>query len=253
MHCLAANNSRLSQKSWYPLNVCVRRWQSLNGLICEKAKALPISLAKVPTLRRIAVGRNLEFGGVMREGRCCDHGNFPRTRLSGSRLSWPKLAKARSGLVSTFHRWEEKLGVSFVLSKVVGCTIVQGCWMLPGSPGYCRQMFCCNPNWHVGSWSRQRTDWGVGTSWWSLVWMASVEICRRWWSFILRRLRTTSLIILETDRPVTIPTAHGQTWQGCDSCSGLTQLVKSWESLACLQLCSGSPVGRWWKHICLFL
>jgi len=26
----------------------------------------------------------------------------------------------------------------------------------------------------------------------------------------------------------------------------LYQLVRSWESLACLQLCSGSPVGRWW-------
>jgi len=36
-------------------------------------------------------------------------------------------------------------------------------------------------------------------------------------------------------------------WQGRDSCSGLTQLVKSWESLACQQLCSESPVGRWWN------
>jgi len=46
-----------------------------------------------------------------------------------------------------------------------------------------------------------------------------------------------------TDQPVTIPTARGQTWQDHDSWSGLTQLVKSWESLACLQLCSGSPRG----------
>jgi len=92
-------------------------------------------------------------------------------------------------------------------------------------------------------------DWGVGMSGWSLVWVASVKVCRRWWSYILRLLRTTtqSLIVLETDWPVTIPTAHGQTWQGCDSCSGLTQLVRSWKSLVCLQLCSGSPVGRWWK------
>jgi len=51
----------------------------------------------------------------MREGRCCDLGNFPRTRLSGSRLSWLKLAKARYGLVPTFHRWEKKLAVSFGL------------------------------------------------------------------------------------------------------------------------------------------
>jgi len=69
------------------------------------------------------------------------------------------------------------------------------------------------------------------------------------WSCILWRLRTTtqSLIVLENDRPVTIPIPHGQTWQGRGSCSGLTQLVKIWESLACLQSCSGSPAGRWWK------
>jgi len=53
-----------------------------------------------------------------------------------------------------------------------------------------------------------------------------------------------SLIVLKTDRPATIPIARGQKWQGRGSCSGLTQLVKSWESLACLQLCCGSPAGR---------
>ena len=90
----------------------------------------------------------LSFGGFMREGRCCDFGNFPRTRLSGSWLSWPKLVKARSGLVPTFHRWDKNLAVS------LGYTTVQGCWMLPRSPGSHRQgMFCCNPSWRVGSWS----------------------------------------------------------------------------------------------------
>jgi len=49
----------------------------------------------------------------MREGRCCNAGIFSSTCLSGSRLSWPKLAKARSGLVPTFHRAEEKLAASF--------------------------------------------------------------------------------------------------------------------------------------------
>jgi len=52
------------------------------------------------------------------------------------------------------------------------------------------------------------------------------------------------MIVLETDQSVNIPTAHGQTWQGRGSCSGLSQLVKSWESLACLQLYIGSLVGR---------
>ena len=59
--------------------------------------------------------RILDFGCVMREGRCCDRGNFPRTRLSGSRLSWPRLAKARSGLVPTFQRREKNLAVSIGL------------------------------------------------------------------------------------------------------------------------------------------
>jgi len=54
----------------------------------------------------------LSLGGVTTEGRCCDHGNFPRTRLSASRLSWPKLAKARFGLMPTFQRREKKLAVS---------------------------------------------------------------------------------------------------------------------------------------------
>jgi len=51
----------------------------------------------------------LGLGGVVREGRCCNRGNFCRTRLSGSGLSWPTLVKARSGLVPTFRRREEKL------------------------------------------------------------------------------------------------------------------------------------------------
>jgi len=54
----------------------------------------------------------------MRDGRCCDRGNFSRTRLSGSRLSWATFAKARSGLVLTFHRREKKLITSFALSSM---------------------------------------------------------------------------------------------------------------------------------------
>jgi len=34
--------------------------KSLNGFICGKAKDFPIGLAKVLTLHRIAVGRNLK-------------------------------------------------------------------------------------------------------------------------------------------------------------------------------------------------
>jgi len=48
---------------------------------------------------------------------CCYRGSFPRTRLSGSRLSWPTLARARFGLVPTFHRREKKLVIPFGLSS----------------------------------------------------------------------------------------------------------------------------------------
>ena len=45
----------------------------------------------------------------------------------------------------------------------LGYATVQDCLMLPRSPGsHGQEMFCCNPSWHVGSWSHQHTDWGVG-------------------------------------------------------------------------------------------
>jgi len=52
------------------VGLSIRRWHFLDGFTCEKAKALPIGLAKVPTLHRIAVGKNVEFwwryeGGLM--------------------------------------------------------------------------------------------------------------------------------------------------------------------------------------------
>jgi len=75
----------------------------------------------------------------MREGRCCDRGNFPRTRLSGSRLSWPKLAKA--WLVPTFQRREKKLVVSFGLYNSPRLLDVaqESCFHRPW-------LLCCNPS-----------------------------------------------------------------------------------------------------------
>jgi len=75
-----------------------QRWKSLTGFTCRKAKALPVRLAEVPTLPQLAVDRNVDLGVVMREGWCCDRWKFPRRLLTGSRLSWPTLAKARSAL-----------------------------------------------------------------------------------------------------------------------------------------------------------
>jgi len=114
----------------------------------RRQKRFQAALRKIQRFTESLWAWTLSLGGVMKEGRCCDHGNFPRKCLSGSRLSWPKLAKARSGLVPTFH---ERRNWLFPL----GYTTVQGCWMLPRNPGSLRQgvFCCCSPLtcWHLKS------------------------------------------------------------------------------------------------------
>jgi len=105
----------------------------------------------------------------MTEGRCCDCGNFPRTCLSGSRLSWPRLEKARSGLVPTFQG--ERRNWLFPL----GYKTVQGCWMLPRSPGSHRPGCCViTPvdvlaievaNVQAGVWERRDGRWSESRAW----------------------------------------------------------------------------------------
>jgi len=56
----------------------------------------------------------------MIEGRCRDRGTFPRTCLSGSWLSFQHSRKAKSTLMPTFHRREEKLAAPLG-SQVSGC------------------------------------------------------------------------------------------------------------------------------------
>jgi len=114
MHCLAADG-RLSQKSWYALTIFgVSGGGNLStDSPVRKRKHFQSALRKFQRFTRWLWAGTLNLDGVMREGRYCDRGNFPRTRLSSSRLSWPKLAKARPGLVPTFRRREKKLAVSF--------------------------------------------------------------------------------------------------------------------------------------------
>jgi len=113
----------------------VRRWQPLNGFISKNA------LRKFQRLNGSLWEGTLSLGGVMRQGRCCDRGNFPRTRLSGSRLSWQKLVKLDPGwcrrCIGERRHWV------FRLDHIA----VQGCWMLPRSPGSHRhEIFCCKPS-----------------------------------------------------------------------------------------------------------
>jgi len=81
----------------------------------RRQKRVQSASRKFPRFTGSLWAGTLNLGGVMREGRYCEWGNFPRTPLSGIRLSWPKLAKARSGLVPTLQRRDKKLAVSFGL------------------------------------------------------------------------------------------------------------------------------------------
>jgi len=115
----------------------------------------------------------LSFGGVIREDWCCDCANVPRTRPA---VGCPGLNSRRSSMGWCRRSIGERSSWLFPLGYIT----VQGCWMLPRSPGSHGQgMFYCNPSWHVGSWSHQHTNWSVGTSGWPLVWIAIVEVCRR--------------------------------------------------------------------------
>ena len=106
-------NSRFSQNSWCAFLMFVvsgRRWKSLTGLTCRKAKALPVSLAEVPTLPHLAVDRNVE----------------PWCRYERGLVSWPLelsektpdrqavvMADTREGHVHVKRRWEKELAASF--------------------------------------------------------------------------------------------------------------------------------------------
>ena len=81
----------------------------------RRQKHFQSALRKFQRFTGSLLAGTLNLGVVMREGRCCDRGNFPRTFLFGSWLSWPRLVKVRSGLVLTFQRQEKKLAVSFEL------------------------------------------------------------------------------------------------------------------------------------------
>ena len=97
----------------------------------------------------------------------------------------------------------------------------------------------------TGVWERRNGSWG---------WAASVEVCWRWWSCILRRLRTT--IVLET---TTASDCSGD-WSTSDhSNRSWTNVAKPWflfridpasETLAITSLAAvvkWFSVGRWWK------
>ena len=68
--------------------------------------ATPFGLAKFHRLTGMLGTDKANFSGVISEARCCDLGNFSRTRPSGKQLQGPTSAKTKSGLVPMFQRPE---------------------------------------------------------------------------------------------------------------------------------------------------
>jgi len=89
MHCLAAN-SRFSQKSWYALSIFdVSEDCNLStDSPVRKQYHFQWALQKFQRFTGSPWAGTLSVGGVMIKGVCCDCGNFPGTRLSGSASVW---------------------------------------------------------------------------------------------------------------------------------------------------------------------
>ena len=116
------------------------------------------ALRKFQRFHRIAADRNLEL-------RWCYKGR-PGTFLEHvcPAVGCPGRNSRRPGL----GWWRRSIGERRSWLFPLYYTTDQGWWMLPGVQAHRQEMFCCNPTWHVGNWSHQHTDWGVGTSGWEL-------------------------------------------------------------------------------------
>ena len=138
-----AADSRFSQKSWCALSILnVSGGGNLStDSPLRRQKRFQSALRKLQSFTGSLWAGTLSLGGDIREGRCCDRGNLPRTRVSGSRLFRRNLRKPSPG-------WcRRSIGERRNLVFPLGHTTVQVCWMLPRTPGFHRQeMFCCNPS-----------------------------------------------------------------------------------------------------------
>ena len=112
------------------------------------------------------------LGVLISEGRCCELGNFLKTRLSNKQLLGPRLAKARSRLVPLFGRSKN-------WRRPWHCIRGQGNLYLLSQPSTHRpDCYCCNPNQHDNSSNCQRKDRGDETLEGPEITVALVEVCR---------------------------------------------------------------------------
>ena len=124
----------------------------------KRQRRFQSALRKFQRFHRIAADRNLEL-------RWCYKGR-PGTFLEHvcPAVGCPGRNSRRPGL----GWWRRSIGERRSWLFPLYYTTDQGWWMLPGVQAHRQEMFCCNPTWHVGNWSHQHTDWGVGTSGWEL-------------------------------------------------------------------------------------
>jgi len=154
-----------------PLNVsCVQRWQSLDGFTSEKANALPMGLVKVPTLHRVAVGRNLDSWWRYKG----------RPMLLSWEISWAMSVPQSAALAATREGrvWvgadvptarEETVCFIWVVqqSKIVGCCpgvqalTVQGCYVATPVDMLAIEV----ANVETGVWERRDGRWSESRTW----------------------------------------------------------------------------------------
>ena len=179
----------------------------------------------------------------MGKGRCWDWGNFSGTHLSGRLLSGPALAKARSGLVLVFQRpewnWLHPLDCGAAWSYYLQLTQPNTLYLM---------YWLCIPTAHADNWNHQHIYMEMGTPEGTLSKGAMMEVCKRWWSSGKQHPRTNiqSQNLWETNWLVSRRGSHGQMWQDCASCLGLTQLVQSLDLLGYQHKYNGFPGGGWW-------
>ena len=96
-------------------------------------------------MRRSLVGRHLKPQWRYYRGSVLWPREFSRTRLSGSQLSWPTLAKIRSGLVPMFHRWENlatPLGVCSSQGQILPVRLGRAISAMCGSQASLQVHYC---------------------------------------------------------------------------------------------------------------
>ena len=155
----------------------VRSWQPLNGFTCEKAKALPISLAKVPTLLTSGRCGQEPWVSVALWGRA-----YVLTAGTFLENVWPEVGCPGRNSQRQDQGWCRcSIGERGNWLLPLGHTAVEGCWCCPGVQALMvKECFVVTPvDMLAVEVANIQAGVCMGTSGWPLVWIASVGVCRR--------------------------------------------------------------------------